>query len=136
MKEYSFKFNEKEYILNEENLVCFFNDDEKPIEDLEFNKILELLSDDDKTEFSIEYYSKACDECNIQEEKPYGFLENHFYIFTKNCNYITSSISKDYDENSFSSLKREGKVDDSYIVSIIVCKDCGKYSIEIEQLDM
>lgn len=136
MKNYSFKFNENEYVLNEENLVCFFNDDEKPIKDLDFNKILELLTEDDRIEFDLQYYSKACEECESQQEKPYGFLENHFYIFTKNCEYITSSISKDYAENSFSLLKRQDKVDDSYIVSIIVCKECGKYSIEIEQLEM
>lgn len=136
MKEYRFKFKEKEYVLNEEKLECFFNDDEKPIKKIEIDNILELLTENNKVEFDLEYYSKACEECGNDGNKPFGFLENHFYIFTNNYEYITSSISKDYIENSFSQLRREGKVDDSYIVSVIVCKDCGKYSVEIEQLEM
>ena len=49
---------------------------------------------------------------------------------------VISSIDKEYEGLSYNRLERAGKVDNSYIVSINVCKNCGSYSIEIEQLEV
>lgn len=139
MQDYKFNFGCKEYLLSEENLDYFFNDEEKPIEDFDYDKVISILNESDKVDFDIAYYSKPCDNCleeNAEKKKAYEFLEFHFYVFTKENKYIISSISKEYEENSFSRLKRLGKVDDSYIVSIILCKECGMYTIEVEELEM
>ena len=40
--EYKFKFDGKEYILNEENLEYFFNDEENPINDVDEKKVIEI----------------------------------------------------------------------------------------------
>ena len=45
---------------------------------------------------------------------------------------IISDISKEYKGLSFNKLSRQGKVDDSYIVSIIMCEKCQDYIIQIE----
>ena len=53
-------------------------------------------------------------------------------MYTKNQEYVISDISKDYEGLSFNKLSRANKVDDSYIVSIIICKNCGDYIVQIE----
>ena len=42
--EFTFKYYEKEYILNDENFDTLINDDEKPVKDIDKNTILELLN--------------------------------------------------------------------------------------------
>ena len=66
----------------------------------------------------------------------YEYLEFNFYMFTKDSKYIISNISKEYEGVTFNKLLREGIVDDSYIVTIIVCKNCGVYSVVIEEFEI
>ena len=44
--EFKFKYNEKEYILNEQNLEYFVNDEVNPIMDVNEEKIIEILNND------------------------------------------------------------------------------------------
>lgn len=136
---YKFIFKDKEYDLIEEKCECFFNDEETPINNIEVSNILDLLNKAENINFGLEYYAEPCEVClhgKEQRKKVFPFLECHFYIFTKDNNYITSSISNDYEENSYSGIYKKGKVDNSYIVSIMICENCGDYIIEIEQCNM
>lgn len=135
MSLYKFTYNEKEYILSQENCSGLVNDDEKPVKGIEISDVIDLLNSSDKVDFDIEYYQEACPECLAgvkEKQKFFGFLEYHFYIFTKNGEYVISDISSDYQGLSFNKLSRQNKVDDSYIVSIIVCESCQDYTVQIE----
>jgi len=134
MSEYKFTYDEKEYILNKDNCSGLINDEEKPVKNIELTSIIELLRENDNN-FDVEYYQEACPECLAgvkDKEKFFPFLEYHFYVYTKNQEYVISDISKDYEGLSFNKLSRANKVDDSYIVSIIICKNCGDYIVQIE----
>ena len=131
---YTFTFKDKEYVLSKENCEgIFFNDDE--IEN--FNLELDILINSDEVDFSKEYYTGQC-TCKKQEplNKAYCYLEYHFYIYTKDDKYIISTISSDYENTSFNKLFSTGKIDNSYIVSIAVCPECGTYSIEVNQCEV
>ncbi|MCR8746628.1 DUF3785 domain-containing protein [Romboutsia lituseburensis] len=135
MNEYKFNYEEKEYILSQKNCSDVINDEEKPVKGISLDKILNILSESNDIDFDIEYYQEACPECLAgvkEKQKFFGFLEYHFYIFTKNGEYIISDIDKDYKGLSFNKLSRKGKVDDSYIVSIIICENCQNYIVQIE----
>ncbi|GAA3640404.1 DUF3785 domain-containing protein [Asaccharospora irregularis] len=135
MSVYKFNYNGKEYILSQESCSGLVNDDEKPVKGIEISDVIDLLNSSDKVDFDIEYYQEACPECLAgvkEKQKFFGFLEYHFYIFTKNGEYVISDISSDYQGLSFNKLSRQNKVDDSYIVSIIVCESCQDYTVQIE----
>ncbi len=135
MTEYKFTYNDIEYILNEKNCSELINDEEKPVKGITVEDILSMLKESESTDFDIEYYQEACPECLAgvkEKQKFFGFLEHHFYIFTKKGEYVISDISKEYEGLSFNKLSRQGKVDDSYIVSIIICEKCQDYIIQIE----
>lgn len=135
MNEYKFNYEGKEYILSQKNCSDIINDEEKPVKGTSLDKILNILNESDDIDFDIEYYQEACPECLAgvkEKQKFFGFLEYHFYIFTKNGEYVISDIDKDYQGLSFNKLSRSGKVDDSYIVSIIVCENCQDYIVQIE----
>lgn len=135
MNEYKFNYEGKEYILSQKNCSDIINDEEKPVKGTSLDKILNILNESDDIDFDIEYYQEACPECLAgvkEKQKFFGFLEYHFYIFTKNGEYVISDIDKDYEGLSFNKLSRNGKVDDSYIVSIIVCENCQDYIVQIE----
>lgn len=135
MNVYKFNYEDKEYILSENNCSDLINDEEKPVRGINITKIIEMLNNAESVDFDIEYYQEACPECLAgvkEKQKFFGFLEYHFYIFTKNGDYIISDIDKEYKGLSFNKLSRQGKVDDSYIVSIIVCEECQDYIIQIE----
>lgn len=135
MSLYKFTYNEKEYILSQENCSGLVNDDEKHVKGIEISDVIDLLNSSDKVDFDMEYYQEACPECLAgvkEKQKFFGFLEYHFYIFTKNGEYVISDISSDYQGLSFNKLSRQNKVDDSYIVSIIVCESCQDYTVQIE----
>lgn len=137
--EYKFKFDEKEYILGEDNLEYFANDENEELEGIDGEKILELLSNSDEVEFQNAYYESCCSNCKAGKEekkKVFDFLEFHFYAYGKNNKFITSSIDNEYDKKSFTRLNRERIVDKSYLVTVIVCKNCGTYSIEIEEFEL
>ena len=133
---YTFTFKDKEYVLSKENCEgIFFNDDE--IENFNLELILDILINSDEVDFSKEYYTGKC-TCKKQEplNKAYCYLEYHFYIYTKDDKYIISTISSDYENTSFNKLFSTGKIDNSYIVSIAVCPECGTYSIEVNQCEV
>lgn len=139
MISYKFNFNDKEYSLDKEKFQDLLNDEENPIEGLDLEKVLTILNDNSEVEFDIQYYDDPCNECLDKKDKKakyFKFLEYHFFAFSKNGDYVMSNISKEYENTSFNKLIKEGKVDNSYIVSIIVCHECGVFSIEIEQCDM
>ena len=46
------------------------------------------------------------------------------------------SLAVEEEGKSFNRLQREGLVDNSYIVSIIVCAGCGAFNIEIEEFEI
>lgn len=135
--EYNFKFEEKEYKLNKENLIEIINDEENPIEEINIETILELLQNSNNINFEKAYYAEPCDSCSFLEgeEKVFPFLEYQFYINTKDSSFVTSNISKDSEEISFNKLKRLGKVDTSYIVFLEVCENCGEYFVVIEKVE-
>ncbi|WP_250674897.1 DUF3785 family protein [Paraclostridium ghonii] len=135
MNSYKFNFREKECELNANNCSGLINDEEKPISNIDLNEVLRLLIQDKNIDFDLEYYQEACPEClsGVKEkQKFFGFLEYHFYIFTKNSKYVISDIDTDYEGLSFNKLSKAGKVDDSYIVSIIICEHCNDYIVQIE----
>ena len=137
---FKFTFDEKEYILNDENFDELINDDEKPVKNIDKDMIIELLNNSpEEIIFDEEFYIEACPKClkDIKEnEKFFPFLEYHFYIYTKDGKYVISTIDKDYKGKSFNKLSRANLVDDSYIVSTIICKHCNDYIIQIENCEV
>ncbi len=133
---YTFTFKDKEYVLSEENCEgIFFNDDE--IENFNLELILDILNNCDEVDFSKEYYIGQC-SCEKQQQtnKAYCYLEYHFYIYTKDDKYVISTISTEYENTSFNKLFSIGKIDNSYIVNITVCPECGVYSVEVSQCEV
>ncbi|EOR20506.1 hypothetical protein A500_16650 [Clostridium sartagoforme AAU1] len=136
---YKFKFEDKEYTLEEENLEYFANDENEELQEFDTEKVLELLSNSNEAEFQNAYYESCCSNCRAGKEekkKVFDFLEFYFYAYGKNNKFITSSIDNQYDKKSFTRLNREGIVDKSYLVTVIVCKNCGMYSIEVEEFEL
>ena len=124
---YKFTFDEKEYILDKNNFDELINDEEKPVKNIDVDTILQILNEStEEIDFDEEYY----------QEKFFPFLEYHFYIFTKDGEYVISTIDKDYKGKSYNKLSRANLVDDSYIVSIIMCKHCNDYIIQIENCEV
>lgn len=139
MEKYKFVYNNKEYELGESNCSYVINDEEHPVEGIEKENILELLSQCEAVEFDLEHYDQPCQNClagKKEKAKYFKFLEYHFFIFTKKSRYVISNISKEYENKSYNKLAKERIVDNSYVVSIAVCIECGDYSIEIEQCDV
>lgn len=132
--DYKFIYDNKEYILTEENCEGIFFDDENEVTGLSLDMILNALKEGEEVSFSNEYYAGKC-SCGTQEEsnKSYRYLEYHFYIYTKNNEYIINTISNEYKSTSFNKLFSLGKIDDSYIVNVTVCPNCGMYSVSAEQ---
>lgn len=137
--EYKFEYENEQYVLSKSNCELFLNDEEVEVEEFSIEETIELLNGKKDAYWDIEYYDRACDIClkgKEEKEKFFKFLEYHFYIFTKNGKYVMSNISKEYESTSYNKLEKANKVDNSYIVSIILCPYCEKYSIEIEQCAM
>ena len=57
-------------------------------------------------------------------------------IYAKDRKYVVSTLDREYEGMSFNRLQKSGKVNESYIVIINVCKHCGSYSIEIEEFEV
>ncbi|GAA0121597.1 MAG: DUF3785 family protein [Clostridium argentinense] len=133
---YKFNFENREYELREDNLEYIYDEE---IEEFHYETIMELLNNSDKVDFTLEYFDGRCDVCEAgkgEGRKHYDFLEYHFFIFTKNNKYVISTISKDYEEGMYTDLHRKKAIDNDFIVSIIICKECGAWMVEIEQCDM
>lgn len=132
--EYKFIHEDKEYVLTEENCEGIFFADENVVTGLSEDIILTALNEGEEVTFTNEYYSSKC-SCDTQEQinKSYRYIECHFYIYTKDNDYIINTLSEEYKNTSFNKLFSLNEIDDSYIVSILLCPSCGTYSIEIEQ---
>lgn len=136
---YKFNYDNEEYILGKDNFDELINDEDKPVKDVDLDTILQLLNEGEDVDFDEEYYMEACPKClkGVKEkEKFFPFLEYHFYIFTKDGKYVISTIDKGYKGKSFNKLSRANLVDDSYIVSIIMCKHCKDYIVQIENCEV
>ena len=135
--DYKFVYDDKEYILTKENCEGTFFNDENEVTGLSIDSVLSALNEGEEVNFSTEYYAGIC-SCNAQEQinKSYGYLEYHFYIYTKNNEYIINTLSEEYKSTSFNKLFSLRKIDDSYIVNLTVCPNCGTYSIEVNQCDV
>lgn len=134
---YIFKYEDKDYDLNKENLIEIINDEENKVEGIDIDEVLRLLNEGENISFGKAYYDTPCDECNsnFKEKKSISeYLEYYFYIYSKDGNYVISDISKEYENLTFNRLKLEGKVDNSYIVTVIVCTNCSKYLVQIEEV--
>lgn len=139
MEKYKFVYNDKTYELGEENLDYIMIDEEHPVTGIDLPLILSLLNNGNEINFDIEYYDQPCENCGEGKDdksKIYKFLEYHFTIFTKNGEYVMSSLSKEFENTSYTKLLKYKKADNSHIVSIAVCMNCGNYSISIEECEM
>lgn len=137
MESVSFNYYGTQYTLDEEKCVAYLNDENQPIIGLEFEEIMSLLKKN-HLEFEVEYFESSCETCQEKEGmrlKAYPFLEYHFFAFTKDNQYVMSSLSQDYESMSYEQLEKQGKVNAMYLVSIIVCKECGEYTVEVESIE-
>ena len=145
--EFTFKYYEKEYILNNDNLEYFENDEVNPLDDINEEKVIEILNNAENVEFSKAYFDLPCSKCKagVEEKKKffhiiyfyiYCYFELNFYIYAKDRKFVISTLDKKYEGLSYNKLQKSGKVNQSYIVIIDVCKNCGNYSIEIEEFEI
>ena len=138
-EKYEIVINEKNYVLGEDNCDYFENDMDQPVIRIDSSNILSWLGEGKEVNFNLEYYDEPCENClagTKEKLKHFEFFEYHFYIFTKNNEYVISNISKEYGNPSITMLFKKGKIDNSYIASVMICKSCGDYSIEIEQCEV
>lgn len=131
---YKFIYDNKEYILTLENCEGIFFDEESVVKGLSIDIVLDALNEGEEVNFSNEYYAGKC-SCDTQEQinKSYRYLEYHFYIYTKNNEYVINTLCNGYKNTSFNKLFSLGKIDDSYIANVTVCPNCGNYSVDVEQ---
>ncbi|CAH2213661.1 DUF3785 family protein [Tepidibacter aestuarii] len=135
MGKYTFEFDENLYAIDMSN---YINNEINLPTGLTHEVIVDLLKHQSNTDFDIGYYDQACQSCLngvAEKAKYFKFLEYYFYAFTKNGKYVMSNISEEYKNTSFKKMLKKGVVDNSYIISVIVCIECGKYSIEIEECE-
>lgn len=137
MNNFEFVKEEEKYVLSEENFTYIDNEE---VDGLDLDLVLKLLNEaGEKVYFDYEYYSDPCDECGkgvCPDKKHYRFLEYHFYVFTKGGKYIISNISTEFENTSYTALVKENKIDNSYIVSVLLCEECKTYNIAVEQCEM
>jgi hypothetical protein len=129
----------KNYALGEDNCDYLENDIDEPVIGIDSSNILNWLKEGKEVNFNLEYYDEPCENClagTAEKLKYFEFFEYHFYIFTKKNEYVISNISKDYGNPSITKMFKMDKIDNSYIVSVMICKSCGDYSIEIEQCEV
>ncbi|MDZ4992699.1 DUF3785 domain-containing protein [Clostridium perfringens] len=133
---FSFTFDEKEYNLSEDKLIYFFNED---VDDFDIDKLFEILNNSEKVSFGKAYYDGPCEDCKFgldEKRKSFPFLEFNMFIYTKNGKFVISNIEKSYEGLTYNKLLREKKVDKSYLVNINVCKNCGNFAVDIEELEV
>ena len=98
-----------------------------------------LFGDLAAVDFSKAYFDLPCENCKTgleEKKKFFDFLGFNFYIYAKDRKYVVSTLDREYEGMSFNRLQKSGKVNESYIVIINVCKHCGSYSIEIEEFEV
>ena len=95
--EFTFKYYEKEYILNNDNLEYFENDEVNPLDDINEEKVIEILNNAENVEFSKAYFDLPCSKCKagVEEKKKFfDFLELNFYIYAKDGKFVISTLDK------------------------------------------
>lgn len=133
---FSFTFDEKEYNLSEDKLIYFFNED---VDDFDIDKLFKILNNSEKVSFGKAYYDGPCEDCKFgldEKRKSFPFLEFNMFIYTKNGKFVISNIEKSYEGLTYNKLLRDKKVDKSYLVNINVCKNCGNFAVEVEELEV
>lgn len=136
---YTLKHGEKDYTLDQEHCDGIFNDDLMPIKNFSYEVVNQWLNHMPNDNFDIEYYE---DDCAVCPPKPRGkkklvpYLEGHFYVFTKSGEVVITSIDPTFVQGSFEEMSLRGTVDQSYILSIIICPICGAYEFSLEQVEM
>ena len=80
--EFKFTFDDKEYILNEDNLEYFVNDEDNPIKDIDEKKIIEILYNSENVEFIKAFFDFPCENCNegVAEKKKFFDLK-YYYLY-------------------------------------------------------
>lgn len=137
--EFKFTFDDKEYSLREDNLEYFVNDEVNPINNIDEKKIIDILNNAENVEFSKAFFDLPCENCKegvSEKKKFFDFIGFNFYIYTKDNEYVVSTLDKEYEGLSFNRLQKSGKINNSYIVIINICKHCGNYSIEVEEFEV
>lgn len=132
---YTFTYEDKTYELKQEACSAFINDGKKPLSGIGVEEVLKELVGSDLVSFHKEYYDQACEHCHKNRRdggKSFHFLEFHFYLFSKGNSYVMSSLSPAYEYKTLPDLLEEGTVDSSYIASVILCPECGDYTIDLE----
>jgi hypothetical protein len=127
----------QEYFLDKEHFGELLNDEENPIKNISEDDILNTL-EGKELDFEKAYYNYPCLSCKSEKQgksKSYEFFEYHFYIYTKDGEVVSNSFETE-EGYSYAKMEREGKVNSSYIVSIIVCAECGYFEIEIEEFEI
>ncbi|WP_300262847.1 DUF3785 family protein [Clostridium sp.] len=133
---FNFTFDEKEYNLSEDKLLYFFNED---VDDFDIDKLFEILNNSEGVSFGKAYYDGPCEECKFgleEKRKSFPFLEFNMFIYAKNGKFVISNIEKSYEGLTYNKLLRDKKVDKSYLVNINVCKNCGNFAVEVEELEV
>lgn len=88
------------------------NDEENPIKNINLDKVLEIMANSDEVDFAKEYFDMPCGECKegvSEKKKFFAFLGYNFYIYTKNGEFVISSIDKEYEGLSFRGYKKQEK---------------------------
>ena len=76
MSLYKFIYDDKEYLLKEENCSALINDEENPVQGVSISKIIDILNEAEEVDFDVEYYQEACPLCleGVKEKKKNSFL--------------------------------------------------------------
>lgn len=128
-----------EWLLDAAHCQALFNDEIEPIAPFTYDMVMSWMAHLPSDAFEIEYYE---DDCEICPPKPRGkkklvpYLEAHFYVFTKGGSVVATSIEPSFVQGSFETMQLKGDVDQSYILSVILCPACGSYQLSLEQVDM
>lgn len=136
---YLLKSDPYEWLLNEDKCQGIFNDEIMPISALTFSAVMTWMKNLDSADFELEYYEDDCEVCPPKargKKRLVPYLEGHFYVFTKQGSVVTTSIEPSFEMGSYDALILKGEVDQSYIMSVIVCPDCGSFQLSLEQVDM
>lgn len=136
---FKLKIQNETYEIVLDNCEAFFNDDALPIKAFDAEAALKLFATLDQESFAIEYYEDDCESCPPtprSKKRLVPFIEGHIYVFTLNQEVVFTSVDPEYVSGSFDTLLSKGLVNDSYIVSLVLCPKCQKYQIEVEQCEM
>lgn len=137
--EYLLKHASGEWTLKKEKCIGIFNDDIAPIKNINCDQILTWMAHLDPEVFELEYFEDDCEICPVKprgKKKLVPYLEGHFYVFTKSGEVVSTSIDPAFVSGSYETLLLKGTVDESYILSVILCPTCGYFQVSIEQLEM